>query len=197
MVFFTDVRPQPGFGPFEVRSWVKFSKFLPGEPSDLYANGPESFPQGLFTHFRSRTVENYESVFLTVVQTNGALTGVRPKPGFGPLDRCATIFLSRYFWPIDATNGGGGVSITEKSTSLHYLVIDVVSVIMASVISTPPSLWSLMCHISATWLGAILAPIDFRRLMCHTGSTWLGTIQASPGHWCCRCSNGISWLTYG
>ncbi len=28
------------------------------------------------------------------------LTGVRPKPGFGPFDRHATISLSRYFWPM-------------------------------------------------------------------------------------------------
>ncbi len=51
MVLLTNVRPKPGFGPFEVRPLVKFSKFLPGETSDLYANGPESFPPRFFTHF--------------------------------------------------------------------------------------------------------------------------------------------------
>ncbi len=35
MVLFTDVRPKPGFGPLEVRPWVKFTKFWPGEISDF------------------------------------------------------------------------------------------------------------------------------------------------------------------
>ncbi len=69
----TGVRPKPGFGPSEVRTWVKFSKFQPGKTSDLYANGPESFPPGYFTHFGCPTSKNYESLNLTVVRPNGAL----------------------------------------------------------------------------------------------------------------------------
>ncbi len=71
MVLFTGVRPKPEFGPFELRPWVKFSKFWPGETSDLYTNGPESFPAGCFTHFGHPKAKNYESVFSTVVRPSG------------------------------------------------------------------------------------------------------------------------------
>ncbi len=107
LVFLTVVRPNGAFDrratetwvrPFEVRPWVKFLKCWPGETSDLYANGPESFPTGIFTHFGRATAKNYESVFLTVV---------RPKPRFGPFDRRATISLSRYFWPMVRLMEGG------------------------------------------------------------------------------------------
>ncbi len=62
------VQPKPGFGHFEVRPRVKFSKFWLGEISDLYANSPESFPPGFFTPFWRATAGHYESVFLTVVR---------------------------------------------------------------------------------------------------------------------------------
>ncbi len=88
MVLLTGVRPEPMFSLFEVRPWVKFSKFRPGETSDLYANGVESFLPGFFTHFGRPTAENYYSIFLM---------GMGPKPGFGALDRRATISLFRYF----------------------------------------------------------------------------------------------------
>ncbi len=68
MVLLTGVRPKPGFRHFEVRPWVKFSKFWPGETSDLYANGSESFPPGFFTPFWGPMAGNYESVFSTGVQ---------------------------------------------------------------------------------------------------------------------------------
>ncbi len=61
MVLLTGVRPKPGFGPFEMRPWVKCSKFWPGETSDLYTNGPGNFSPGFFTHFGRPTAENYES----------------------------------------------------------------------------------------------------------------------------------------
>ncbi len=63
---------KPGFCPFEVRPWVRFSKFWHGETSYLYTNGPETFPSELFTHFGRPTPENYKSVFLTGVWPNGA-----------------------------------------------------------------------------------------------------------------------------
>ncbi len=71
MVSLTGVRPKSGFGHLEVRPWVKFSKFLPGETSELYTNGPESFRPGFFTPFWRATDRNYESAFLTVVRPNG------------------------------------------------------------------------------------------------------------------------------
>ncbi len=64
------------------------SKFWPGETSYLYANGPESFPPGFFTHFGCSRAENYESVFLTVVRPNGAF------------DWRATRIYVRSFWPL-------------------------------------------------------------------------------------------------
>ncbi len=91
MVLLTGVRPKPGFGTFVVRLWVKFSKFWPEETSDLYANGPESFPLGVFTYFAGPHDQKLRF---------GILTGVRPKPGFAPFDRHATISLSQYFWPM-------------------------------------------------------------------------------------------------
>ncbi len=66
-VFLTVVRPKPGFGHFEVQPWVKFSEFWPGGTSELYANGPESFPLGFFTPY-----QNLCSVFLTVVRPGKA-----------------------------------------------------------------------------------------------------------------------------
>ncbi len=39
----------------------------------------------------------------------------------------------------------------------HHLVIDAISVVMASAILAPPGFWRLMCHIGNTWFGAILA----------------------------------------
>ncbi len=68
---FDDVRPKRS-GIFVVRPWVKLSKFFPRETSELYANGPESFPPGIFTHFGRPTAENYELDFLTVVRPNRA-----------------------------------------------------------------------------------------------------------------------------
>ncbi len=83
-----------------------FRKFRPGEISGLHANGPESFPSGIFTYFGRPTTKNYDLVFLTVVRPNGAF------------DQRATKTRIRSFWPscdyfpisvllIDgATNGG-------------------------------------------------------------------------------------------
>ncbi len=90
------------FGPFEVRPCVKFSKLLPGEISDLYASGPDSFPPGFFTPFWRATTRYYESVFLTTVRPNSAF------------DRHATKIYVLSFWPLcdqerpqkSATNGG-------------------------------------------------------------------------------------------
>ncbi len=54
--------------------------------------------------FGRPTAKNYESVFLT---------GVRPKPGFGPfVHNRAIISLSRYFWPIVRLIGGHCVCTT-------------------------------------------------------------------------------------
>ncbi len=36
------------------------------------------------------------------------LTGMRPKPGFGPFNCCVTISLSWYFWPMVRLMGGEG-----------------------------------------------------------------------------------------
>ncbi len=52
MVHLTSVRPKPRIGHFEVRLWVKFSKFWPEKTSDLYVNGPECFPPWFVTKFR-------------------------------------------------------------------------------------------------------------------------------------------------
>ncbi len=106
MVLLTGVRLKPGFGTFEVRPWVKFSKFWLGETSNLYANGPKRFPPEFYTHFGRPTTENYESVFLTVVWPNGVLTSVWPKPGSSPFHRRATISLPPYFWPVVRLMGG-------------------------------------------------------------------------------------------
>ncbi len=86
LVLLTGVRPKPGFGSFEVRSWVKFSKFWRGETLDLYANVPESFPPRFITHFGRPTAENNELVFLTIV---------RPISAF---DRRATKTWVRSIW---------------------------------------------------------------------------------------------------
>ncbi len=102
MMLLTGVRSKPGFGLFDVRPWVKFSKFWPGKTSDLYANGPESFPQKFFTTFGGPMAEIYESVFLTVVRPNGAF------------DWRATKIYVGSFWSLcdqeglqkSATNGG-------------------------------------------------------------------------------------------
>ncbi len=101
MVLLTGVRPKPGFGHFEMRPWVKFLKFWPGETLDLYANGPKSFPPGFFTPFWCPNAGNYKSVFLT---------GMRQKSMFGLFDRCAT----RKGLKESVTNGG-------LMVSCHYL----------------------------------------------------------------------------
>ncbi len=52
----------------------KISKFLPWREkfaSEHDASGLESISPGNFTHFCRPMVENYELVFLTVVQVNG------------------------------------------------------------------------------------------------------------------------------
>ncbi len=46
-------------------------KILPGETSDLYANGAESSLPKCFTNFGRPMAKNYESVFLTIVRPNG------------------------------------------------------------------------------------------------------------------------------
>ncbi len=72
----------------------RISKFLPWRENfglEHDASGLESLPPGNFTHFCRPMVENYESVFLTVV---------RPKSMFGRFDHRATIILSRYFLPM-------------------------------------------------------------------------------------------------
>ncbi len=101
-----DQRATKTFRSFWGATWVKFSKFWPGDTSVLDANGSENFPLGFFTHFGRPTAENYESVFLTVVQPNGAF------------DRGAAKTWARSFWPScdyfpitvllnnGATNGG-------------------------------------------------------------------------------------------
>ncbi len=81
--------------------------------------------------------------------------------------------------------------------SRHHLVIDVVSVVMASAILAPTGIWRLGCHIGFTWLGAILAPPGRWYLVCHISSTWLGTILAPPSFWCCKCPKGTTWPTQG
>ncbi len=73
-VFLTCLRPELMFGPFEVR-WVKFLKFWPGETSDLYDSGAESFPPRFFTHFGCPTARKLQ---------------------FGFFNRCATKWC---FWP--------------------------------------------------------------------------------------------------
>ncbi len=79
MVLLTSVQPNGAFdrratktwfGHFEVRSWVTLSKFWPEETSNLYANGPESFPPRGITQFGRLTGKNFDSVFLTKVRPN-------------------------------------------------------------------------------------------------------------------------------
>ncbi len=109
-VFLTGVRPTPGLGPFVVWLWINFSKFWPGKTSNLYANGPESFPPGFFTCFGRPTGKNYESVFLTVVRPSGAF------------DQCATKTRVRSFWPscdyfplsVLLTNGATNVGLRNR-----------------------------------------------------------------------------------
>ncbi len=90
MVLLTGVRPKPGFGHFEVRPWVKFSKFWLREISDLYANGPESFPPKFLTLFGAPRPEITTRSFWPSCDQMVPLTGVRPKSMFGLFDHCAT-----------------------------------------------------------------------------------------------------------
>ncbi len=93
IVLLTGVRPKPGFCHFEVLSWVIFSKFWPGETSDLYANGSECFPPRFFYPF---------------------LAPHGRKLRIGLFDRRVTKIYVRSFWPLcdkerpqkSATNGG-------------------------------------------------------------------------------------------
>ncbi len=80
MILLTGVQPKPGFGPLEVRPWVNFAKFWPGETSEVYANGLKSFPPGFFNHFGRPTAKIYESVFLTARRPNGAFDWRATKP---------------------------------------------------------------------------------------------------------------------
>ncbi len=115
MVLLTGVWPKPGFGPFVMRLWVKFSKFWPGETSNLYTNSLESFPPRFFTYFGRPTTKNYESVFLTIVRPAGAF------------DQRATKTRVRSFWPscnyfpisVLLTNGATNGGLKTKTT-FHY-----------------------------------------------------------------------------
>ncbi len=78
MVLLTSVRPKSMFGPFEVRPQVKRSKFWPGETSDLYANGVESFPPGFFTHFGRPTAKNYSFVLSTLKRVKNCREKLKP-----------------------------------------------------------------------------------------------------------------------
>ncbi len=52
----------------------QISKFLPWRENftlEHDASGLESIPPGNFTHFGRHTVENYDSVVLTIVRVNG------------------------------------------------------------------------------------------------------------------------------
>ncbi len=96
----------------------QISKFLPWRENfalEHDASGLESIPLGTFTHFGRPMAENYESVFLTIVQVNGGLTLVQPKSMVGRFDRRAraTIIPSPYFRPM-VRLGGGGVKIYLK-----------------------------------------------------------------------------------
>ncbi len=97
MVLLTDVRPKPGFGPFVVRLWVKFSKFRPVETSDLYANGPEVSLQNFLLILGTPLPKITNQSFRPSCDQMVLLTGVQPKPEFGPFVHRATISLSWYF----------------------------------------------------------------------------------------------------
>ncbi len=105
MVLLTGVRLKPGFGTFEVRPWVKFSKFWPGDTSDLYANGPKRLPPGFFTYFRRPTAENSDSVVLIMVRPNGAFerrtTKIWPRSFWdATMGQMFKILTCRDFWPL-------------------------------------------------------------------------------------------------
>ncbi len=99
VILLTAVRPKPGSGPFEMRPWVKFSKFWPGETSDLYAIGPEGFPTWIFYPFWAPHRRK-----LRIGLFDRRVT----KWYFWPdtFDCRATITLSRYFLTNGATNRG-------------------------------------------------------------------------------------------
>ncbi len=104
MVLSTGVRPN---GAFDRRAtkwcfWPACDQNLgsvlrSGETSDPYANSFEGFPPKFFTDFECPRAKNYKLLFLTIV---------RPKPGFGPFNRCVTISLSWHFWPMVQLMGG-------------------------------------------------------------------------------------------
>ncbi len=81
---------------------LNFQNFDLERTPHLYANGPGSFPPGFFTPFWRPMAGNYESIFLTIVQPNGAF------------DRHTTKIYVRSFWPLcdqerpqkSATNSG-------------------------------------------------------------------------------------------
>ncbi len=106
MVLLTSVRPKPAFGPFVVRLWVKFSKFWPGETSDLYANSRESFPPGFFNYFGSPTAKNYDSVFLIVVRPNASFDQRATKTRIRSFRPSCDHFPILVLLTNGATNGG-------------------------------------------------------------------------------------------
>ncbi len=97
IMLLTGVRPKPGFDPFVLRPFVKFSKFWPGETSNLCVNGPESFPSGFFTHFGRHATENHKSAFLTCVRPNSDFDWRATKTWFGPLKVRPWVKFSK-FW---------------------------------------------------------------------------------------------------
>ncbi len=104
MVLLNGVRPKPGFGPFEVRPWIKFSKFWPGETSDLYANGPKSFLPGFFTYFRRPMAKITDRSFWPLCDQNLCLvflTIVRPEKASKICETGMTEQLPRISWRLD------------------------------------------------------------------------------------------------
>ncbi len=96
---FDSMRPNGAFARRATKTWVwsfwGATTCQPGETLGLYANGPESFPAGLFIHFGLSTAKNYKLVFLTIVRPNGPLTGMQPN---GAFDRHATKTWVQSFW---------------------------------------------------------------------------------------------------
>ncbi len=72
MVLLTGLRPKPGFDPFEVRPWVKFSKFLPGEIWTFTPMVPKFFLQDFLPILGAPRPKIMNRYFVIVVRPNGA-----------------------------------------------------------------------------------------------------------------------------
>ncbi len=96
-VLLTSVWPKSGFGPFEVSLRIKFLKFWPGETSNLYGNGPKSFPKGFLPILAAPLLKITNRSFWLPCDQMVLLTSVWLNPGFGPFEVVPSVKFSK-FW---------------------------------------------------------------------------------------------------